>query len=344
MKILIDGASQTFIHGLESAGIEYTTSSDDVHTHIYCGFDKLLNNHYGDNEDWVNLTNKKLSSKLLDDVGLPVLPSFYLETKEQLLNSDFTHVILKPSVNTGGKYKNGNINETVFYKIFKSPQRLVEILEMIDVNIWDTIADGQYIVQQAAVNSDNKTSHIHVNGLVNGNGECVWFTPVESNRKQVKIGNILEFGYSSTELTNRYGVIEQTEKIVSHFKIKNKFLKFQFVILNDVAYCIDISYTYTSWRHPTFHSSEVMGDYMKFIYDLQPNITYVDNNIYVYKQYENIQSNSNIISTAIELAKKNGLKFIPTPQPYALFGTRGTNKDELIEMFNNFENEFNEKI
>lgn len=337
MKILIHGGhvDNVFLQALEHAGIQHTRENDASHSHVYCGIDKWLPSYYVNDEPWVALTNKERAAGLLADAGLPTLPQINLQSKEQLMNCGFTSVLIKPSVNTGGVFRNKILNETVFYKIFNSPQRLTQIIDYAGSKFWDALTEGEYIVQQAAINDDGTTTHIHMSGLVNGQGECVWQSPMEGLRKPSAVGNIRLGGLSLNEMRDTYGVIEQAEKIVRHFNIANKFLKLQWVVSNGVAYCTDISYTYAQWKYGLFLSFEVLADHMRFVYDMQPQITQQDNWCYLFKQYETGVDSVLHDSVAINC----GLKLIKTTQPCPFYAASGDNEQQVLEKFSQFESQ-----
>lgn len=330
MKLFVSGfLPNVFVQALQFANIAYTQENDNTHTHIYCNRDS----DYVSNEPWVSLTNKELAPSLLANAGLPTLPKIKLQSKEQLLNCGFSKVLLKPAVNTGGQYKDEVVNNTVFYKIFSSPQRLAEILDIVGSDFWDSLSAKEYIVQQAAVNDDGTTTHLHLVGMVNGLGECIWHSPSKSQKIGAKVGNIQPYSFAPNGLIDEYNVSQQAEKIVSHYNIANKFMKFQFVIADGKAYCTDISFTYSQWRYNNFIPIDVFADHIKFVYDMQPSITKPDTNCYMYKQYNTVV-NSN---THREVAERFGIKYIMTPQPYPLYGASGNSEEQLLEKFNSFE-------
>lgn len=278
MKVLLlTPTPKSIIDAFTLSGVAYTTNKEDSYTHIYSQNDKAM---YGlDNAPDLRLTDKEQLAVLAQQAGLPILPQITLTSKEQLLAFDNGPVILKPKVNTGGTaggsgaISSGQINNTIFYKIFQSPQRLAEILELVSPTIWDNIAEQECVVQKAIQDDDGTSLVLTVLGCVNGLGQLKLLPITPATRCSSKIGNALVEGWFEPNTADVWGVTQQVEKLVQHYSLKNCFVKLQFLWDGNTAYVHDFSYSASVWYFGLFNNARHFVDQIKYIYDLQSDLT-----------------------------------------------------------------------
>lgn len=330
MKVLIlSPHSQLTISAFANSGVLYTTNKEDSYTHIYCQVDQSMVGL--ENAPDLRLIDKAQLSSLAQEAGLPVLPQITLTSKEQLLSFNDGPVILKPSLNTGGvagiqasSGSFGQINNTIFYKIFNSPQRLAEMLELISPNIWDDIASQKYIVQKAIQNTDGTSLVLTVLGCVNGSGNVKLLPIMPATRRSFAIGNELVEGFFEPNTVDVWGITSQVESLVENFAIKNNFIKLQFLWDGETAFLHDFSYTASTWMFTLYNDIRHFVDQIKYVYDAQPDLTIPIDFTFGLKHVDSDKVAS----------LPNGVKVVQLIENKALIGCKGSNREDVAQKLN----------